>query len=351
MLSLANLQTGNTEEALKILKDAENIFPGEYEILFHIAKVYEEMKQDDKAEEYYKMSFELTPEEYDEARSDCMNDLGAMKYFQGKEDEAIECWEKALEINPGNVNAKSNLYGIPYDEIEEDEGFEEDEDDDIDEEDFDGDNEEFKEFEKDIIGKLEEYFELFQNTQQGIYFKKQNRNSFISEGEEDKVNSHIRAEWVKSFAGKMDRMESLNEDQRSEWFNSVEIDFEGPVPEIDLPEYDNPMYTEMSKKLSFLPPNGLSYLMLAFPFLDEVGITMENLAAVVNNTDVNEEDKLAFIWACGLGERIFRLSGSISENEFQKGFEGIITAASEKVTRKKAKKILIKIIEEMSKGI
>lgn len=115
MLSLAKLQIGNTEEALKIITDAENIFPGEFEILFQTAKVYEEMKQDDKAEEYFKMSFKATPEDYFEARSDCMNDLGAMKYYQGNEDEAIKCWEKAIEINPDNASAISNLHHVLFD--------------------------------------------------------------------------------------------------------------------------------------------------------------------------------------------------------------------------------------------
>lgn len=321
--SIGYSQKGNTDEALIILSDALKIFPGNYEILYQTAKVFEDTEQYDKAEEYFNKSFKATPENNHEAKSDCMNELGVIMFNQGKETKAIKYWEKALELNPDNSNAKLNLYENLLDEEDED----------------------FNEYDL-----LEEDFELFEYVQMRIYLAEHNRKKFKSEEEEINVKSHIYAYWTNSIVGQIDTLESLDEDQKAMWFNSIVIDFSGPVPEIIMPVIDNPYYKEMSKKLSFLPANGISFIMLAYPFLNAVGISMDDIEDILDEDEISAEDTEKYKWAYEIGERFYKLSDSKSELEFEKRHNEIIKIASQKLSKKKAEKVFMITMNGMIEG-
>jgi len=106
--SIALSETGKTEEAKKLLLKAENKFPNEYEVHFQLAKVYEECEEYEKAEAAYKKSYEVTPEEYNDARADCLNDLGALYWSLRRKEEAVEQWKLALLEDPNNIKAQNN---------------------------------------------------------------------------------------------------------------------------------------------------------------------------------------------------------------------------------------------------
>jgi len=108
-LAIAHSEIGEKEISLDILLSAEKKFEDHFEIEFQIAKIYEDMKNFEQSMNYLEKSYLSTPEENKSARSDCLNDLGAIYYNQGNKSRGLEFWKKAVEINPANKVAKGNI--------------------------------------------------------------------------------------------------------------------------------------------------------------------------------------------------------------------------------------------------
>jgi tetratricopeptide (TPR) repeat protein len=331
LISLAYSAKKKFNDALKILKRAEERFHSHFELFYQIAAVYSDLDNAEEAEKYYRKSIEATPPEFESSKADCWNDIGALKSNQGLEDEAKEFYRLALEIDPDHENAGDNLYELESEDYEDYEDYEDDE-----------------MFEDSIQDSYDDDFELFHSIQQKIYLKGRNRIKFKSQVEEDEINRHILNAWTKRVAGEIHLAESLNEDQKVEWYNSIEIDFSGEPAEAEMPVINDPLHKEFAAIFSFLPPNGLSFLMIAFPYLRAVGISENYIASISKTNEISSEDKDKFIWAHEIGEKIFKLSESKSEKAFIKKTDEIISIAAQRLSRDKAEKIFIKLIEGMT---
>ena len=75
VVAIACTEEGDFKAALDILEKAESRFPDDYQILFQLGKVYYGLWNLDASEHYYQESYDATPEDYTEARSDCLNEL------------------------------------------------------------------------------------------------------------------------------------------------------------------------------------------------------------------------------------------------------------------------------------
>lgn len=325
IISLSYSAKKKFSDALKILKRAEEKFISHFDMFYQIATVYSELDNTEEAEKYYRKSIDATPPEFELSKADCWNDIGAMKSDQGLVEEAKEYFNRALEVDPDHENALDNLYGFDNGNFEDDEIFG-----------------------NPVSDTYDKDFELFQYIQQRIYLKGNNRNKFKSKAEEDRINMHILNSWTNNIAGEISLAKTLTEDQKSEWYNSIEIDFSGEPEKIEMPVIKDPMNKEFIEIFSFLPPNGLSLLMLALPFLRAVGISEFDFVSIRDEKDITAENKEKFIWAYEIGDKIFRLSDSKSEKEFGKKFSEIIRVASGKLKREKAEEILQKRLEGLA---
>lgn len=194
--SLAHSEINQMEEALKILKKAEKKFPSDYEVFFQLAKIYEEFSDFDNAEKYYLKSYELTPIEYNEERSDCLNDLGALFWRLKLRSTAIEYWQLAVNEYSGNIKAVENLknclnkYGKPS-----------------------------------FVSELFDDMFQFQEIQTGKYLKAMNKNEFSSRKEIEKVFSIISGAWNKFIAPEKNKLDTYSVEEINKWFESFELDF------------------------------------------------------------------------------------------------------------------------------
>ncbi len=108
-LSVALLDAGYNEEALKQLIYLVGIFPEDARLFFNIGFTFEKLKDFKKAEYSYRKAIELNPNE-----PDYYYNLGYL-LMQNKKNlkEAVECFKKVLEKEPNDANTFFNL-GIIY---------------------------------------------------------------------------------------------------------------------------------------------------------------------------------------------------------------------------------------------
>ena len=325
LISLSYSAKKKFNDALKILKRAEEKFISNFELFYQIAAVNSELGNTEEAEKYFRKSIDATPPEFELSKADCWNDIGAMKSDLGLEEEAKEYFKRALEIDPDHENALDNLYGFENRDFDDDE--------------ISG---------SPTAGSYDKDYELFHNIQQRIYLKSNNRNKFKSKSEEEKINIHILNSWTNNVAGEILLSKTLTEDQKAEWYNSIEIDFTGEPERIEMPAINDPLNKEFTEIFSFLPPNGLALLMIALPFLRAVGISEYDFAVIRDEKQITSENKEKFIWGYEIGEKLFRLTDSKSEKEFGKRYNEIIKIVSRKLSKDKAEEILKKRIEGLA---
>jgi tetratricopeptide (TPR) repeat protein len=96
---------GQTEKALEYYENLLQDQPDDADLVFNLGLLYEDMGQYDEAVSYLMKAFELNPTDL-EAVLHC-----AQVFLEIKNDnmKAVECYEKALEIDPDNVGILNNL--------------------------------------------------------------------------------------------------------------------------------------------------------------------------------------------------------------------------------------------------
>lgn len=317
LISLAYSGKGKFNESLKILKSAEEKFHSHFDMFYQLAKVNEELGNFKEAEEYYHKSIETTPESISIAKADCWNDLGVLKYNLGFEDEAKECWRRALEINPDDIEANKNLYDIPG--------------------------------KSDIFETLTHNYDLFEKIQIRKYLEKNNIKSFKSKKKKGNILKYIESEWTNNVGGKLTTLENLTDAEKEIYFDGIEIDYTRPVREAGLPVLDDPGFKEFSSKFNFLPENGISYVMSVAPALNHEGISLERMSEIAGGSEITKNEVEIFKWAYEMGKIVVKISGSKSEKEFFKLIDEVSLILSQRITDgNKAEEILIKIIKEMA---
>jgi tetratricopeptide (TPR) repeat protein len=196
MKSIAHSQIGQKDEALKTLKQAEEKFPPDYEILFQLAKIYEDLRDYPNAEKYYRKSYDLTPKKFKDARSDCLNDLGALNWGFNFRDVALVYWRLAIKEYPKNIKAKENLkncsnkYGEPA-----------------------------------SPNKLFDDIYHFQKIQTRKYFEVKDKIEFSSPDEVNQVIGIINDTWNNKIAPEKDKLDTLSVDEINKLFESFDLNF------------------------------------------------------------------------------------------------------------------------------
>ena len=80
------------------------------QILFQLAKLYEDKLDYKNAIKYLYKSFDVTPPEKRRGRADCYNDIGAILFRQGKEEEALKLWKQALVLSLIHISEPTRPY-------------------------------------------------------------------------------------------------------------------------------------------------------------------------------------------------------------------------------------------------
>jgi len=276
--SIALSETGKTEEAKKLLLKAEKKFPNEYEVHFQLAKVYEDCEEYEKAEAAYKKSYEVTPEEYNDARSDCLNDLGALYWSLRRKEEAVEQWKLALALleDPDNIKAQNNYRNFT------------------------------NEYSEPVsVDGLMDDLHHFQNIQVDKYFKKQNIETFRSMEEAQYFLDLIKSTWNNEIAPHKRKLDKLSAVEKTKWFNSIDIDFnyEEPVDnfnetEDELVEGNSDEFFEGFDELfPYLPAGSALLLPIASLALKALGYKDDRISEIIEGAEVSEAEEYFINWA------------------------------------------------------
>ena len=105
---ILNMIDDNYADAIKASEKALEYNPDNLELYRYVAGCYHQMKSYSKAISTYMKILELTDSADVEQRSDIYTGMGDTYSELGDSAKAIECYERALELNPLNSNALNN---------------------------------------------------------------------------------------------------------------------------------------------------------------------------------------------------------------------------------------------------
>ncbi|MBK9334966.1 MAG: tetratricopeptide repeat protein [Ignavibacteria bacterium] len=317
MLAIAYSETGRIEKAFELLKEAEKKFPEDYEVLFQMGKLYEDILDFDRAIEYFYKSFNITPAEYRGAKADCLNDIAALKYRQGKEDEAIAIWKNALLIDPAHSKAKNNLNH-----------FNDTESGDIDIEFF------LNEFHK------------FEDIHKEKYFEMKGKRKFDTMKEEKHFLKMIAAVWIADIMPLSEEMKNMDSDKLISMYREMDIDYSGPIPVPD-PIIDEDNEKILKERFPFLPESGFMTVLAAGPALDYAGLSQEKLTGFAQGKipmEAKDIEKLK--WAYSVGEVLLELGNAESKKKQTELFDKFIKRLNNLLSPEDTRLVLDKIISE-----
>lgn len=105
--ALRDLESGRTLEANKKLSDAAVDYPTQAELFYNLAQTYEVNEEKEKATQSYMIAAELAqePELKFQSYFNAARILGEMKQIE----PAINLYQKALDIRPDSIEAKTNI--------------------------------------------------------------------------------------------------------------------------------------------------------------------------------------------------------------------------------------------------
>ncbi len=334
-VSIGYSQIGNTKEAFRVLKQAEKKFPSDYEVLFQLAKVYEDKSEFNNAEICYKKSYKYTPKDKTQSRSDCLNDLGVLYWNQHRKFEALEQWKLAVAENPKDKKAKRNLkdftneYGEPA-----------------------------------AVSPLMDDVFHFQKIQTEKYFKSHKKNNFSTKEEADKIIGIISTVWNQQIAPDKDKIDRLPAKDKSQWFENVKIDFsktkpmkmqdmnqgdlnfaDDEFPEniiLDEREIVNTL-NEINDAVDYLPPYSILLLPFLSPLLVKAGLKQKRVEEILEKNNPREEELEILQWAVEIGDIMIEIveTKKLKEKEILR--EEAVEVAADYVPRTKSGKVLSEI--------
>ena len=323
--SIALSETGKTEEAKKLLLKAKKKFPNENEVFYQLAKVYEDCAEYEKAEKAYINSYEATPEKYNVARSDCLNDLGALYWTLNRREEALEQWKLALLENPDNIKAQDNYkkftneYGKPASQ-----------------------------------NGLMDDLHHFQNIQLDKYFQNQNIKSFRSMPEAQNFANMISSFWNNEIVPHKNKLDTLSAVEKTKWFNSIDIDFnyEEPVENSGETEDDSmeiipdELIEKLDETFPYLPRGGALLLPIASAALKAIGYKKNRIAEIMEGAEVSEAEEYYINWAIDIVAAVGAAGAEKDSKTQTKMLKIALDIAMEELDEQEALYV-IKIIKEI----
>lgn len=162
------------------------------------------------------------------------------------------------------------------------------------------------------IEQIQQDYHLFLDIQMGKYLKSVNRSEFNSEDEAKNVLGKIIDAYNTLIAPKHDRLDNSTTETKTDWFNSVEINFQtttanqtknnGTNGREALKEMEN-CYDD---PFPFLPEGAVFYLILAGPALEAYGYSIERFNEVIQGKTPTPIEEDLFLWAYNLTAEIMQ---------------------------------------------
>ena len=105
---VAYILNDDYDKAIEMGQRALEYNPDDMELYSYLGPSYYQIKQYDKAIEVYNKALAVAPEEDRETRSSLMGGLGDVYQAKGDLKRAVDCYDRALELDPGNTSVMNN---------------------------------------------------------------------------------------------------------------------------------------------------------------------------------------------------------------------------------------------------
>lgn len=310
-------------KALVEIRDAIQRFPDDPQLQYYLAETFTALNRWEEAEQAYGSALRMTPNVDRRGRSECLNGMGVVYWNLRRRDDALEAWKKAAVEDPTNRAARKNLedftnaYGEPTPPSEV----------------FD-----------------DPYH--FREIQFRRYFEQQGRTEFNSEAEAVQVIGAIFEAWNRIIVPRVRELDRMTPAEKSQWFESVEVDFLKPVEQPPLPR-KRPKAPNKSRRVDheivrltdgmwthfgFLPSGRAAMLVMTVgePALSAVGVNNELMVQIMDGRKATDDEKERISWAWEVVNAIVRAKAFEGERNEIEGLRSALTIAKEKLGAKAA---------------
>ena len=208
------------------------------------------------------------------------------------------------------------------------------------------------------IEQIQQDYHLFLDIQMGKYLKSVNRSEFNSEDEAKNVLGKIIDAYNTLIAPKHDRLDNSTTETKTDWFNSVEINFQTTTAnqtknnETNGREALKEMENYYEDLFPFLPEGAVFYLILAGPALEAYGYSIERFNEVIQGKTPTPIEEDLFLWAYNLTAEIMQAylkKKSAREKYIKSAIYIAETNLNEKTAIETVAKIFVNIEELFSK--
>lgn len=194
--ALALMALKEYRKANKVLRKTAQAFPGSWEIHNLLGQTYGHLGQWKFAAEAFEEAIEIIPEEITGDMSFLYNCLGDARWEEGRREDAIDAWKKAVEIDPGNDEARQSL-----DECTNEFG------------------------EPKAPSPLFDDMYHFKNIQLERYYALAGSRSMSGGEEAKRVLAIIMNGWNEHCSPRSREIDEMTTQQKTEFFKSIELDF------------------------------------------------------------------------------------------------------------------------------
>lgn len=309
------------DEALKLLLEAKDKFSNNNEIYFQLGKIYQDLRDFENAIKSFEESYELTEENDEVLRSECLNEIGVVYWDMGRKDEALEQWKLALMENPKNIEAYNNVRELT------------------------------NEYDEPVaVSPIMDDIFHFQKLQIDKYLKFASKREIDDGSEMQNVIGLIMETWNEVVTHEQEKLDSLSTKEKTDWFNSIDIDF-SKEPDYQFPllnddQFDNEYY-DMLTIYDTLDEEDILFVPFTFPFLLALGIPQNRLdhlfSSVVEPTDY-EIDMMD--WALAIVDILLDMEfEGTKADEKKEGIKIAIEIAKHNLDEDSAEKAVLESLE------
>jgi len=203
------------------------------------------------------------------------------------------------------------------------------------------------------IDEVKQDYHLFIDIQMGKYYKSANKNAFDNEAEAKLVLDEIIKVYNAKIASEHLRLDNLKLDAKAAWFNSIEINFDRPIN--DMNEFDedfdiqlDEVSKEFDKVFNYLPEGSMQVVIFSGPALDMFGLPVERFEALVIGEKATDVEKDLIEWAFEVTLNVMDAVFSKSKNKKQKSLREAVIIATEFLDTNQSEKVVKTIFENVT---
>ncbi len=203
------------------------------------------------------------------------------------------------------------------------------------------------------IEEIKADYQLFIDIQLGKYLKQTGKSEFSNHEEAGFVMNKIGEAYNKEVAAEHLRLDNLNKEAKTTWFNSIEIDFNEKENDYsEFIEIVNSDFEKISEGLAdtfpFLPEGALTVLIFSGPALGAYGLPFERFKKLlIGEDEPTEIEEDALQWAFDMSLAVMGSVVEVSKAKRKQCLIDAVQIAAEELDEELAIEVVGEIAADM----